>query len=183
MPRRARIALVGDRLSQVLFAVDSRIGGAMSAAVVAHHRRRLGRIGQSDALLTGVGGWAEGQPPPRPRCALEVLIDGEEAVPRMAADLASATSQVYLAGWHFSPAFALERGQAPIVLRNLLAELAERIGVYVLVWAGAPLPLFRPSRAAVRQAHGRAVPGDKDTVGGRLQGATAALSPRKDDRG
>jgi phosphatidylserine/phosphatidylglycerophosphate/cardiolipin synthase-like enzyme len=70
----------------------------------------------------------------------------------MAADLASAMSHVYLAGWHFSPAFALERGQAPIVLRNLLAELAERIGVYVLVWAGAPLPLFRPSRAAVRQA-------------------------------
>jgi phosphatidylserine/phosphatidylglycerophosphate/cardiolipin synthase-like enzyme len=38
-----------------------------------------------------------------------------------------------------------------VVLRNLLAELAERVDVRVLVWAGAPLPLFRPSRADVRK--------------------------------
>src|SRR5947209_6665523 len=31
------------------------------------------------------------------------------------------------------------------------AELAERIDVRVLVWAGAPLPLFRPSRHEVRR--------------------------------
>jgi phosphatidylserine/phosphatidylglycerophosphate/cardiolipin synthase-like enzyme len=69
----------------------------------------------------------------------------------MASEIAAATSHVYLAGWHFSPDFALVRGSTPVVLRNLLAELAERIDVRLLVWAGAPLPLFRPSRAAVRQ--------------------------------
>ena len=88
----------------------------------------------------------------------------------MAAELAAARSHVYLAGWHFSPDFALVRGSTPVVLRNLLAELAERIDVYVLVWAGAPLPLFRPSRAhgaadawrssvAGRRCGGRPTPG------------------------
>ena len=54
-------------------------------------------------------------------------------------------------GWHFSPDFALEREGEPVVLRNLLAELAERVDVRVLAWAGAPLPLFRPSRHDVRK--------------------------------
>ncbi len=35
-------------------------------------------------------------------------------------------------------------------LRDLLGELAERVSVRVLLWAGAPLPLFKPARSAVR---------------------------------
>src|SRR5262249_49583918 len=35
-------------------------------------------------------------------------------------------------------------------LRELLAEIAERAEVRVLAWAGAPLPLFKPSRKDVR---------------------------------
>ena len=58
---------------------------------------------------------------------------------------------MFLAGWHFSPDFALVRGVEPVVLRNLLGALAERIDVYVLAWAGAPLPLFRPARREVRR--------------------------------
>src|SRR5262249_51244221 len=46
--------------------------------------------------------------------------------------------------------FALERQSELVVLRLLLAELAERVDVRILVWAGAPLPLFRPSRRDVR---------------------------------
>jgi phosphatidylserine/phosphatidylglycerophosphate/cardiolipin synthase-like enzyme len=41
------------------------------------------------------------------------------------------------------------RGEQPVVLRHLLAELAERVDVRLLAWAGAPLPLFRPSRREV----------------------------------
>src|SRR5207248_4762174 len=37
-----------------------------------------------------------------------------------------------------------------LVLRNMLAELAERVEVRVLAWAGAPLPMFRPSRRGVK---------------------------------
>ena len=87
----------------------------------------------------------------RPGNAVEVLIDGAEALPAIAAELDEARSHVHLTGWHFSPDFALDREGDPVVLRNLLAELAERLDVRVLAWAGAPLPLFRPSRADVRK--------------------------------
>ena len=48
-----------------------------------------------------------------------------------------------------SPDFALVREPARVELRALLAELAERIPVRVLLWAGSPLPLFRPDRKDV----------------------------------
>src|SRR4029450_879798 len=34
---------------------------------------------------------------------------------------------------------------------DLLADLAEHLDVRVLAWAGAPLPLFRPSRREMRK--------------------------------
>jgi len=83
--------------------------------------------------------------------AVQVLIDGAQALPAMVAELRQARSHVHLAGWHFSPDFLLEREGELVILRNLLAELAERIDVRVLAWAGAPLPLFRPSRHDVRK--------------------------------
>jgi phospholipase D-like protein len=39
--------------------------------------------------------------------------------------------------------------ERPVVLGALLAELAERIDVRVLVWAGAPVPAFHPTRREV----------------------------------
>jgi phosphatidylserine/phosphatidylglycerophosphate/cardiolipin synthase-like enzyme len=89
-----------------------------------------------------------------------VLIDGEEALSRIAEELRRAESHVHLAGWFFSPHFRLHEDA---VLRDLLAELAERVDVRVLVWAGAPLPLFHPSRAEVRQMR------DELTRGTRIQ--------------
>ena len=59
-------------------------------------------------------------------------------------------SHVWLAGWQFGPSFALRRDGLPAILRNLLAQLSERVDVRVLAWAGAPFPVFRPSRRAVR---------------------------------
>jgi phosphatidylserine/phosphatidylglycerophosphate/cardiolipin synthase-like enzyme len=90
-----------------------------------------------------------GEPPPRPGNAVDVLIDGAEALPIIASELKAACSHVHITGWFFSPHFALVRGERPVVLRDLLAELAERVEVRVLVWAGAPLPLFRPSRREI----------------------------------
>ena len=68
---------------------DRLVGHAVGAAVRRHHRRRLRRIGWLGALEAPPGGWAGGDPPPRPGCSLEVLIDGAEALPRMAAELAA----------------------------------------------------------------------------------------------
>jgi phosphatidylserine/phosphatidylglycerophosphate/cardiolipin synthase-like enzyme len=133
-----------------LDAGDELLGQVVGKAVRSHHRRRLGRIGRLDSLDAAAGGWAGGDPPPRQGCSLEVLIDGASALPRMASELERAGTSVEIAGWFLSPDFALTRERDARVLRNILAELAERIEVRVLVWAGAPLPLFRPSRSTVR---------------------------------
>jgi phosphatidylserine/phosphatidylglycerophosphate/cardiolipin synthase-like enzyme len=77
-----------------------------------------------------------------------VLVDGENALPEIAAELRRARSHVHLAGWFFSPGFRLERGGPE--LRELLADLARRVDVRVLSWAGSPLPLFHPDRAQGR---------------------------------
>jgi phosphatidylserine/phosphatidylglycerophosphate/cardiolipin synthase-like enzyme len=55
-----------------------------------------------------------------------------------------------MTGWFLSPELALSREEEPLVVRTLLAELAERIDVRVLLWKGAPIPAFRPSRGDVR---------------------------------
>jgi phosphatidylserine/phosphatidylglycerophosphate/cardiolipin synthase-like enzyme len=129
-------------------------GDQLTGQICAHHRRRLRRIGWQHALEPPPGGWAEG-PSVREGNAVTILIDGAEALPRIAEALAPARSRVHITGWHFTPDFALTRNEEPTILRNLLAELAERIEVRALAWAGAPLPLFRPSRRDVRRMRER----------------------------
>jgi len=129
----------------------------VSRQICSHHQRRLRRIGWEHALRPSTGGWAAGEPPMRPGNAVDILIDGAQALPTIAEELRLARSHVHLAGWYFSPDFALKRDGEAVVLRNLLAELAERLDVRVLVWAGAPLPLFRPSRGEVRKMRERLV--------------------------
>ena len=103
-------------------------GDQLTTQICKHHRRRLGRIGWEHAIDPPAGGWA-GSAPVRQGNAVEVLIDGAEALPRIADELRAAKSHVHLTGWYFSPDFALERDGPPTILRNLLAELAERIDV------------------------------------------------------
>jgi phosphatidylserine/phosphatidylglycerophosphate/cardiolipin synthase-like enzyme len=131
--------------------VDAALGVGVEAAVVAKHARRLQRLGWSHALEpTGPGTWAQGEPPPRQGCALDVLIDGEEAMAAIAEAIASAREFIHITGWHFAAQFELVRGAPSAVLGVLLAEAAGRVDVRVLAWAGAPVPVFHPSRAEVR---------------------------------
>jgi phosphatidylserine/phosphatidylglycerophosphate/cardiolipin synthase-like enzyme len=141
----------GSRAGELLLAAESWFGGQVSSQIRAHHRRRLRRIGWTQALDPPAGGWAAGYPPARPGNSVDILIDGSQALPVIAEELQRARSHVHLTGWYLSPDFALVREGELVVLRNLLAGLAERLDVRVLVWAGAPLPLFRPSRADVRK--------------------------------
>jgi phosphatidylserine/phosphatidylglycerophosphate/cardiolipin synthase-like enzyme len=138
-------------------AAERWFGDRISRLICGHHRRRLRRIGWQRALDAPAGGWAAGDPPRRSGNAVDVLIDGAQALPTIAADLQNARTHVHLTGWHFSPDFELSRDPEQLVLRNLLADLAERVDVRVLAWAGAPLPLFRPSRAQVRAMRERLV--------------------------
>jgi phosphatidylserine/phosphatidylglycerophosphate/cardiolipin synthase-like enzyme len=133
-----------------LLTFDKLVGHGVQRLVRSHHARRLRRIEWERALdPPDPGLWASGDPPPREGCTLEVLIDGAEALPRLAQELRSAQSHVHLAGWFVSPDFALVREPVRVELRALLTELAERIPVRVLLWAGSPLPLFRPDRKDV----------------------------------
>jgi phosphatidylserine/phosphatidylglycerophosphate/cardiolipin synthase-like enzyme len=143
--------------------IDRHVGQATEAAVAAHHRRRLKRIGQSASYSPPQDGslWAAGDPPPRDGCALEVLIDGAEALPRIAAAIAGARSYVHIAGWHVTPGFGLTRDTDALPLRELLASVAQRADVRVLLWAGAPFRAFTPTRADVREVRDELVRGTR----------------------
>ncbi|HWE82697.1 MAG TPA: phospholipase D family protein, partial [Gaiellaceae bacterium] len=127
------------------------LGDQISSQICRHHHRRLRRIGWEDAFDAPAGGWATRDKPARPGNSVDVLIDGVEILAAIADELAKARSHVHIAGWFFTPSFALKRGRDPVVLRDVLADLAERIDVRVLSWGGAPLPLFRPSRGDVKK--------------------------------
>jgi phosphatidylserine/phosphatidylglycerophosphate/cardiolipin synthase-like enzyme len=139
---------------------DDSIGSGIEQLVVAHHRRRLKRRGWQHAYDPPSDGlWCAGDPPPRDGNAVEVLVDGEDALGRLEEEIAGARDSVLLAGWHFEPSFRLTRGGP--TLRELLADAAGHADVRLLTWAGAPLPLFKPSRADVRAMRETMVKGTK----------------------
>ncbi len=100
----------------------------------------------------------------------------------MAREMAAATSHVHLTGWFLSPELALSREEEPLVVRTLLAELAERIDVRVLLWKGAPIPAFRPSRGDVREMEADTDASHEDPNGARFVHRRIPLPSREDDR-
>ncbi|MDT5052079.1 MAG: hypothetical protein QOF66_445 [Mycobacterium sp.] len=132
--------------------VDRGVGVGLERWVRGHHHRRLRRLGHTSVFefAAGSGLWALTDPPPRPGNAVEVLIDGERACGDIAKALAGAHSQVHIAGWHLTPGFELTRDGDTSTLRDVLARLAERVDVRVLLWAGPPVPAFQPTRKMVR---------------------------------
>jgi phosphatidylserine/phosphatidylglycerophosphate/cardiolipin synthase-like enzyme len=127
---------------------DAVVGDQLERAVCTKHRLRLRRLG-SGALTPGAGWWAAGDPPPREGCHLEVLIDGERAFQAIAEAIEAARESVHITGWHLAPHFELVRGEPPTPLGGLLAMVAERVDVRVLVWAGSPFRVFHPTRKEV----------------------------------
>jgi phosphatidylserine/phosphatidylglycerophosphate/cardiolipin synthase-like enzyme len=143
--------------------LDATLGDLVERSVCAHHRRRLGRHGHGAALEARGAGWAAtGSFGPAEGSRVELLVDGAQALPRMADEIASATRHVHVAGWFFSPEFRM--GHDGPTLRALLAAAAERVDVRVLAWAGAPLPLFHPDRAEVRRMRDELVGGTRISI-------------------
>ncbi|MDA0185549.1 phosphatidylserine/phosphatidylglycerophosphate/cardiolipin synthase family protein [Solirubrobacter phytolaccae] len=141
--------------------VDAAVGGGIEHAMIHHHMRRLRRHGQLKALAPATEGlWAETAAPPRFGNAMEVLIDGANALPRMAEAIQGAQRHVHVCSWHLEPDFDPGPRKASPV-KELLAEVAERVPVRVIVWAGAPVPVFQPRRGAVKAARERLVAGTK----------------------
>jgi phosphatidylserine/phosphatidylglycerophosphate/cardiolipin synthase-like enzyme len=142
--------MAGDVHMDLRTRIDRSAGDAIAALVRRHHARRLARLG-STILDAGPGGWAQDAPTPRTGTDLEVLIDGATAFRRIVADIRAARSSVHLTGWFLSPELVLEDGEPPVIVRDLLAQAAGRTDVRVLLWAGAPLPVFTPARRLVRK--------------------------------
>jgi phosphatidylserine/phosphatidylglycerophosphate/cardiolipin synthase-like enzyme len=141
---------------------DSALGDGVEAAMTRHHLRRLRRLGQLEALAPGREGlWATTATPPREGNSLEVLIDGANALPAMAEAIHGARRHVHICSWNLQPEFAPIRRERPSPVRELLAEAAERVPVRVLVWAGAPVPVFKPTRRMVREAREQLVRGTR----------------------
>ena len=130
--------------------LDRLVGDSIEHAMCAHHRRRVRKVGWEHALSASDADWAIGGAPPRGDSAIEVLVDGQEALPRMVDAIASARSHVHIAGWCVTPGFAMSADVPPISLRDLLADAARRVPVRVLLWGGAPLPFYPLSRRVVR---------------------------------
>jgi phosphatidylserine/phosphatidylglycerophosphate/cardiolipin synthase-like enzyme len=159
---RRTTATAARRLGHELgIAAGHAVGGAIDRAVTSHHARRLRKAGWAHALDAPPGGWADGPNPPRPGNKVEVLVDGAEFLPQVAEELARARSHVHLTGWYFSPELALTRNEDPVTVRNLLAELAEKIDVRVLIWSGAPVRVFSPTRREVSAMVSRLCRGTK----------------------
>ena len=133
---------------------DRLTGELIERAMGAHHRRRLRRLGQGARYDPPDDGrlWAAGDPPARAGNALDVLIDGAQALPEIERAVRAARRHVHVAGWSLTPHFPLTRTEPPALVRELLADAAERADVRVLLWAGAPPRTFAPDRRAVRAA-------------------------------
>ena len=146
------VAPIPKLLERAGVVVGHALGERLDRAVHDRHRELLESLGWAHALDRAEAAFVEAGADPKPGNRLDVLIDGSEFLPLVAEELSRATSHVHLAGWFLSPELHLTREDEPTVVRNVLAELAERIPVRVLVWKGAPIPAFRPSRGDVREA-------------------------------
>ncbi|HEU5473498.1 MAG TPA: phospholipase D family protein [Actinophytocola sp.] len=132
--------------------VDERVGDGLERVLCQHHRRRLTRLGWRTALEPGATGWFSDRAPVRDGNRVDVLIDGEEALPAIRAAIEGAESSVHIANWHASPDFRLTREPGAPTLRELLAQTARRVPVRLLLWGGPPVPVFEPTRKRVRTA-------------------------------
>jgi phosphatidylserine/phosphatidylglycerophosphate/cardiolipin synthase-like enzyme len=132
--------------------LDAVVGDGIETAVRAKHKWRLRRLGSAPALDPPDDGiWAGGDPPPREGCQLDVLIDGAELFPVIAEAIEGARESIFVTGWHIAPHFDLVRRDGSGAIGAMLAHAAERVDVRVMVWAGAPVPLFHPTRSEVRE--------------------------------
>ncbi len=133
--------------------LDDLAGDRLERIVQGHHRRRLTKLGHRAVLEPAAGPpdlWVPGPRRPRSGNAVEVLIDGDDALAAMYEAMLAATSHIHIAGWHLAPHFRMRRDEGTPSLKELLGRLAGQVDVRVLLWAGPPLPMFQPTRSAMK---------------------------------
>lgn len=141
----------GGSWRTALDGIDGYLGDRMDGLVCRHHERRLRRLGWC-AALSAEEGEGFGERPVRAGNRFEVLVDGQAALAAMIEAMAGARSYVHVAGWFASPDFRPTREPGSATFAATLAAIAERVPVRMLLWAGPPIPVFKPTRAMVRAA-------------------------------
>jgi phosphatidylserine/phosphatidylglycerophosphate/cardiolipin synthase-like enzyme len=134
--------------------VDERLGDALEHLLCTHHQRRLRKLGWRHVFEPN-GDRLDVDARVRTGNRVQVLIDGEEALPAVQAAIEGARSHVHIANWHATPDFRLVREPDAPSLRELLTDTAERADVRLLLWAGPPVPAFQPTRKLVRSEQRR----------------------------
>ena len=130
-------------------------GGAAQAPPAAAGPPGLAR----GAVAPGGRGWWATRAPVRSGNHVEVLVDGAEALAAMEAAIKAARTSVHIAGWHSTPDFGLTAtSRRAAAARPARPRWPSASTVRVLLWAGPPLPLFQPTRSAVRASAGGARP-------------------------
>ena len=104
---------MSHRATELKVAVAHAVGEKIDELVVSHHRRRLRKIGQEEALDATDLAYATTAGPPTTGNRVELLVDGSAMLPAVAEALRGAQSHVHLAGWYFSPELDLTRGDDP----------------------------------------------------------------------
>ncbi|MEJ7741593.1 MAG: hypothetical protein WKF73_03000 [Nocardioidaceae bacterium] len=74
------------------------------------------------------------------------MIDGASALPEMEKAIRMRNSRSISPAGTRALDFELTRGPGALPLRDLLAEVAERVPVRLLLWAGRHSPALRPTR-------------------------------------
>lgn len=114
-----------------------------------HHARARGTWWGDDPR------WYVGGTPPRLHNQVTPLVDGERFFTALHADLLAARHYVYVVGWCFTPELPLRRGTTSLLdetrLLVVLADLARRLPVRLLIWGGATI-LFQPTTRMARAA-------------------------------
>jgi phosphatidylserine/phosphatidylglycerophosphate/cardiolipin synthase-like enzyme len=145
-------------ISSAIDRIDRKAGDALERAVESHHVRRLRKVGWQRVMESNPHGLrVSGDPPVREGNSVRVLIDGGEAFPAMQRAMMEARSHIYVANWFLSPDFRLVRDDSGGVsedgptIRELLAELAARVDVRVLLWSGPPVPWSAVGRLEIKR--------------------------------
>jgi phosphatidylserine/phosphatidylglycerophosphate/cardiolipin synthase-like enzyme len=150
------------QVNSLLDRLDARLGDGLERELCGHHRGRLTKLGWSRVLSPDADAsrFAAGRPV-REGNRVQVLVDGEEALPLIAKAIEGARSHVHIAGWHSTPDFRLTREPGAPTLKELLGATAERVPVRLLLWAGPPVPAFQPTRGTVKAAQEEFVRGTR----------------------
>jgi phosphatidylserine/phosphatidylglycerophosphate/cardiolipin synthase-like enzyme len=100
--------------------------------------------------------WYPGGTPPRLHNRVTALVDGAQFFGALCEALRDAQHYVYVAGWCLTPEIPLGRGAEQELVNTRLVELlagvARRRPVRLLLWAGAPA-LFQPTTRHVEAIH------------------------------